>query len=680
VVHLIAILSAAVQAADDPGADAEGDEVVVTAPETQDRADPMATPASVTVIAVDERLPASSDVSTVVSRASGVTVQRLGGLGDWSGVSIRGSTMRQVQVCLDGIPLNPDGTSAVNLSELPLWAFETIEVYRGNAPPELGAAPIGGVVDLRTGDRDEAGSGGSVSWGSHDTFRLSAMTHVPTTLGERPADALVVAEAFGTAGDYPYFSDNGTEYALLDDSIEERANNDKRQATAHLRFRLGDRALRLTLLEAFVSRDEGLAGHASSPTTAVSLRSVQSVTALAVERGTATWRGELRGWARLRKETYDDRLGELGTGQQHTDDRFSSLGAQAHLRRRVSDNVLPAVTFAVRHDGYASTDLLAGAGSAGPEHGRLSLTPAVSADLRFAEERLTLSPVLQGVALLSNEGDPILAPTPRAGLLVRPIEVLAVKSNVAWTTRPPDFTELYGDRGAIIGNPELSPESGLQWDVGLRAVTPSTAKAQASVEVTLFENRSDELIVVVQNSQGTGVPVNLSKAWVQGVESSVHLGLGPLDSQTNATRTRSADLGSRPQYANNQLPRVPLWELSQATSLAWGDRVRLGHTLSHTAANYWDRTNFYRAAPRTLHGAFARVRPLERGPHIELGVRNLFDRTVEVVPRNPLDPSDGARIVQPITDFTGYPLPGRTWMATLRWSPEPPSSPAPEAT
>ncbi len=645
----------------------EGDEVVVTAPEAQDRADPMATPASVTVIPVDERLPASSDVSTVVSRASGVTVQRLGGLGDWSGVSIRGSTMRQVQVCLDGIPLNPDGTSAVNLSELPLWAFETIEIYRGNAPPELGAAPIGGVVDLRTGDRMESGSGGAVSWGSHDTFRLSAMTHVPTAVGDRPSDVLVVAEAFGTAGDYPFFGDNGTEYALLDDRIEERANNDKRQVSTHARVRLGERALRLTVLEAFVARDEGLAGHSSSPTTAVSLRSMQSVTSIAVERATAEWRGELRTWGRVRTETYDDRLGELGTGTQHNDDRYTSLGGQAFLRWRGGNRALPAATLAVRRDAWTTDDLLTD--TPGDSHARVSTTPAVSADLRFWHDQITVSPVVQVLVLLPDQGEVVVAPVPRLGGLVRPVPALALKSNVAWTTRPPDFTELYGDRGAIIGNPDLRPERGLQWDVGLRAQLPSDRPSQGSLDLTVFENRSEDLIVVVQNAQGTGVPVNLSRAWVRGVEGSAQLSVGPVDSQSNATRTLSRDLSSRPQYANNQLPRIPLWEVSQATSVSLEDRVRVGHTVSYTASNYWDRTNFYLAAPRTLHGLFARVRPLDAGPHIEVGVRNLLDRTVEVVPRNPLDPGDDARIVQPITDFTGYPLPGRTWMATLRWSP-----------
>ncbi len=48
-------------------------------------------------------------------------------------------------------------------------------------------------------------------------------------------------------------------------------------------------------------------------------------------------------------------------------------------------------------------------------------------------------------------------------------------------------------------------------------------------------------------------------------------------------------------------------------------------------------------------------------------MHNIFDRTTQVVDRNPLDPSDTSRMVQPITDFVGYPLAGRTLMVTLRW-------------
>ena len=46
----------------------------------------------------------------------------------------------------------------------------------------------------------------------------------------------------------------------------------------------------------------------------------------------------------------------------------------------------------------------------------------------------------------------------------------------------------------------------------------------------------------------------------------------------------------------------------------------------------------------------------------------LVERWDEVVPRDPLQPEAGA-VVSAITDFSDYPLPGRTLLLTARWSP-----------
>ena len=653
--------------------------VVVEGAALNEATDPQATSASVTVIEVDDSLPASSDVSTVVDSASGTTVQRLGGLGDWSTVSIRGSTTRQVLVVLDGIPLNPDGASAVNLSELPLWAFSRVEIFRGNAPPELGAAPVGGVVHLRTGERT-AGGAASVSYGSLDTARLTAMTSVPGTVAGTPVDALAVAELFGTAGDFTWFSDNGTEYNRLDDSLRTRENNDKRQLNSHVRLRLGEPGARLSLLQSFLSRDEGLPGHGANPTDDVRLRTQRSLTALSGDRSAGLWRIEGRGWLIVRDDTFDDRAGELGVGVQHNADRFTSAGGLGHLRRAVGSRVLGGVTLGVRQDRFETTNLLDGRHSAAAQ--RWSLTPGAYADLRLWGERLTVSPVAQALVLDNRSlraaassdtavspasSADLFAPTPRVGLLLRPWTALALKANVSRSVRAPDFTELFGDRGALVGNPDLRPERGVQWDVAARVALPDDAPVGLVVELGHYWNAVDDLIVMVQNAQRTSVPVNLDEAWIQGVEAAATLDLGWLETQSNLTRNTSVNLSTQQQFAGNQLPRIPAWEVHQRTTLGGGSALRVGHIWSYTDGNYWDRTNFYRAAPRSFHNLFARLEPARPWPAVELDVLNLTDRIAEVVPRNPLDPDDPARVVQPTTDFIGYPLPGRTVLLTLRW-------------
>ena len=669
-------------AAEDADTSEEG-ELVVRDPRKRGGTDPQSTSAAVTVIEIDASLPATSDVSTVVDSASGTTVQRLGGLGDWSGVSIRGSTVRQVQVVLDGIPLNPDGASAVNLSELPLWAFERVEIFRGNAPPELAASPIGGVVHLRTGE-GRPGTSASVTHGSFDTSRLTAMTQVAETVRAAPVQVLAVADLFATAGDFVYYDDNGTEYNRLDDDRPTRANNDKRQLNTHLRLRIGPPAARWTLLQAYLSRDEGLPGHANDPSERVRLHTGRSLTALASEHTAGQARVEGRAWLLARGDEYDDAQGELGTGSQHNADRFTSTGVLVHGQRALGGHVVGGLTLAGRQDRFTTTDLLSERESGATV--RYAWTPALDADVRLWGDRVLVSPVAQA-QLIDNRAlgtvpftaapvspaarDVLVAPTPRLGALLQPIPEVAVKANVGSYLRPPDFTELFGDRGAIIGNPDLDPERGLQWDVGTRLLAPEGARVGGSLEVGHFWNAVDDLIVMVQNAQRTSVPVNLDRGWVQGLEVAATVRLGWLESQSNLTRTRSVNLSSRPQFADNQLPRIPALELYQRTALVWAERLRVGHAWSFTDGNYWDRTNYYRAAPRAFHNVFLRVSAPGPWPSVELDVLNLTDRTVEVVPRNPLDPADPARVVQPTTDFVGYPLPGRTALVTLRWDHRP---------
>ncbi len=661
-------------------AEEAGLEVVVSDQRVQG-VEPLDTSASVTVIELDEAVSGSMDVAQVVEQASGTTVVRLGGLGDWSGVSIRGSSFRQVQVYLDGVPLNPDGSAAVNLSELPLGAFSRVEVWRGNAPPRFGSLPIGGVINLVTGEDMPPRLHASV--GQLGTFRVGGNASSSGRILGRDSDALILVEGFRTRADFAYFSDNGTTYSLFDDTWRVRERNDKAQLSLTGRWRLELGSGSLTLLDSFLDRDEAIAGHIHGGEHNVALRTTRNLASLELARGGAWSRSESRLWHQRRLEFYDDRSGAIGVGSQLQRTQLDQLGALHSQRFLVSDRLVPGFTASARVDRHQVEDELIDELS--DPAWRTQLSGSAHADVHLAQDRLTISPVLGGLWLDSRKlgavpfEDTPVAPesrvaqgafTPRLGLLLRPTAWLALKANGGRYLRPPDFTELFGDRGTVIGNSELVPESGWQWDVGARVVAPENRFAQASLDVTQFYVVSRDRIVLVQNSQRTSVPQNLGKAWVQGLETALALDLfGVLDSSTSYTWTLSWNRVADPAYANNQLPRIPEHELHQRTSLHWGERVRVGHGFSHTSGSYWDTTNWYLSTPRRFHDVFLRLQPQPGWPSAELSVLNLLDNTTEVVPRNRLDDEDEGWIVQPVTDFAGYPLPGRTWMITLRWEP-----------
>lgn len=606
--------------------------------------------ASVTVLPVDERLPGSADLPSVVALAPGAVVRRLGGLGAYASVSIRGSTARQVEVLLDGIPLNPDGAVAVNLAELPLASLSQVEVYRGSGPLVLGAAPLGGVVQLVT--REDAVTSGTFGVGSLGTVRGSAVVARPLS---KRADILLAVEGLSVENGFSYLDDRGTPYTPDDDRVRERVNADRAQGILHGRFRLGTDRLRLTLLNGLLVREEGVPGFTFAPTASVRYGVARDLQAVRLDTAGRAGRAAVLGWVQVRRESLRDEAGEIGLSPTHTDDLALSPGLRVTGRAWLGPGLLGEGLVEVRGDRWKGED-------------RLDLEAPVVRDRGVGRSGagltahlgpLTLNPVVLGTRITSDDVS-VGSIDPRLGLRLDPTERIAWTANVGRYLRPPDLDELFGDRGPLVGNPELRPERGTQADMGLRY-----ADERVHAEVIAFSRHVRDGIAWVQNAQQRSRPVNLDRSRVHGVEAAIGVQQRPVELWASATRTWSVQRSEDPAYDGKALPHQPAWDVHTRAALVAGD-LRVGHTLSHVGATWNDAVNWYRAAPRTLHGVFARF---TEGPlSVEAEVLNLTDRITEEVPVNPLDPG-GPRAVQAVTDFVGQPLPGRTWLLTLRWSP-----------
>ena len=672
-------------AADEGDDELRVDDEVVEVIGVRQEIDPLETSAAVTTIPVDERLRASAELADVVGASAGVHLQRLGGLGNYSVVSIRGSSARQVEVFVDGVPLNPHGSAPVNLAELSLDAFERIDVYRSGAPLHLGSAAAGGVINLVTAPGSAPPPRLEMAAGSYWTRRVSASGGFATVVGRlrRPLDLLVDVETTGTQGDFRYFDDRGTLYNLLDDRARTRLNNDHVDGKGRVRLRSGSRELMLVFQESLLVRDQGLPGIGQDPATGARLGVLDNAF-LGEIAGRPRTNIKLRGrvsW-RVRQERYRDPLAELGTGLQDSRDLHHTVATRVALGWLPVSWQAVEATAELRVDGYQPLDLTREEPTDGVRS-RLNGMFGVGDELSLFRDHLRISPALQ-LHLLDNHmlgdvpfSDSPVAPEgqrryavllPRLGVLIRPAPEIAIKGNIGRTFRPPDFTELFGDHGAVIGNSDLLPETAVSWDAGAQLDLPRNRVVDASVSAAYFWRENRDAIVYVQNSQRTQVPINLGRARVSGLEGSAEVTVGDtLLLRGNATWMNSVNLDERETYAGNQLPRLPRWEVWAEAAVRWRSLVRVGYDLSHTAGNYWDATNWYLAAPRTLHGLTLRLQPGEGWPFVELDIRNLANTTVEAVPRDPLNPDDGALAVQPLTDFAGYPLPGRTVMVTVGW-------------
>ena len=308
---------------------------------------------------------------------------------------------------------------------------------------------------------------------------------------------------------------------------------------------------------------------------------------------------------------------------------------------------------------------IAGEASAPPAQTGETLT----AELPVSLGRFSITPTLHGT-FLQSEGELTTASVdPRLGLGFAVTPHVKLRANAGKYLRPPDPMERFGDRGTMVGNPDLKPERGWQWDIGTRAKFDAGRATRWRIDLAHFWVASTDRISWIQNSQQTLKPVNLGSTWTQGLEGAVQGEIGGhVRTDTNLTLARSRNLDPNPAVANNDLPGTPPLSVWHSTTLVMVDeRLRLSHIMRHIAANYLDATNWIRSAPRNTQDVALQVQPTLRWPIVELGVQNVFDTITEVVPQNPLDASS-ERAVKPITDFGGHPLPGRTWTLSVRWT------------
>ncbi|THF61126.1 hypothetical protein E6C76_21285 [Pseudothauera nasutitermitis] len=139
-------------------------------------------------------------IPDLLDQIPGVYVRRLGGSAHYTTASIRGAAPSQVNIYIDGVPLNTASETAADLSTLPIANVERIEVYRGTTPARFSGAPIGGAINIVT--RKPTSFSGSISGGrrSFGGEQYGASLNVPVLGGH----LLVGLDKDRSTGDFKY--------------------------------------------------------------------------------------------------------------------------------------------------------------------------------------------------------------------------------------------------------------------------------------------------------------------------------------------------------------------------------------------------------------------------------------------------------------------------------------------
>lgn len=506
----------------------------------------------------------------ILSQQAGVNVQQYGGLGQYSTVSIRGSTAEQVTVLLDGVKLNTAQGGAVDFSSIPLDAIDRIEIIRGGATTQFGSDAIGGVVNIITKKARKKQS-----------FELSGGGGSFQTLKENLGYArqfknwslLFNQTHMQSAGDFSFITTptiiggvpigGGQEYI--------RENNSFWSENGLLKFE-GDphKKLHLSLTTDWFgshrqvppTEDEVILFSPSNLPEAREnlLKNYTSFKADIQDVGTQGLSLHLQPFFRYEYSHFQDPSPALGApiNVKNYDKSFGGQMAWDYSAKTGPAVQLFKFNYEIKRELFDNSSPI---GNPVPGfHARTTNGVFLSDEASFLEEALLVNPSFR----YEHTNDFGSRVSGHLGLRGKPTSWAILKTNIENSFRYPNFNELYfPNEGIIRGNPNLRPESALNFDIGANFI-----HKYGSHEIAFFYNRIENSIIYVPISPFTIAPVNTDRVNAYGLEVSTTLTPWEhLDFTANYTYLH-AELVSTGQ----QLPGRPRQKLNATLTLKnkWG--------------------------------------------------------------------------------------------------------------
>lgn len=629
-------------------------------------------------IDVGEGVESNEGVAELIEQTPGVDIRRSGGPGDPAYLSVRGAEAWQNRVTFDGIPLDGAEGGSFDLSLLPPELLGGLEVYRGQVPLTLAAPGPGGLLAFSSPALQASGGpvtgSAALTIGSFDTRSVYGGARFEL---ERSA-GIFAASYRGSSGDYPYFSDNGTRFNPDDDEERRRQNNaSNRYAVLEShQWRVARWKLRLLSLAAGQSR--GVPGIGVADATQTRRDEHRGLVGFRASRPALLRRLDLDllGSVGVRWSRYQDPAGELSLRETDLRELATSTFVAARPSVFLPANLRLDLSLEARVESWHPRERDAGESFGRALRTTLSSAAELSGEHAGGWFRWRAGARVDGLfdatevdrvegarrALVSPQAGVVLAPPLGEDSGLR----LELSAAVGIAHRAPSFFELYGNRGMTIGNPELRSERRTGYESGA-ALRWERERAEAGLSYSFYDRRVDDLIVFVLNSQGVAIPENVSRAALRGHELAVDVRYaGWVDFRASYALLDALNRSEGDLRFNQRLPFRP--EHRYAARLFVGPRsLQAGYRLHGASSFFLDAREREAVPARIEQDLILRFGDASGAFSITLEVNNLLDARSDEV----MIPDGGQLIAteRALADFVGQPIPGRSFYATIAWSP-----------
>ena len=434
------------------------------------------------VVITREEIAASGHLSLVelLQARGGVEITNSGGLGQPSGVSMRGAEPRHTMVLIDGLRIGSATAGGTAFENIPLNQIERIEIVPGPLSSVYGSDAIGGVIQIFT--RSEPGASARFGYGSFGTREASASfgRRVNNTEFNFSAGGLESSSFDATKPALPFAQHNP-------DSDRYRNHNLSARMTQHLAagHSLGFTAFQS---EGAAHFDAGLA------TDDVNRQTLQAFSIFSRNRITANWSSLLRfGTTRDDSESVGAFPGYFRTDQEQAtwQNDFqlpigTLVGGLEYLDQRVASNTL------FKQTGRTVASVFGGYVGNFGAHG-LQLNARHDDNSQFGGRD-----------------------TGSLGYSYRVSDPLRVRASVGTAFKAPTFNDLYFPDFPpfFFSNPNLRPERSRNREAGV-----DYRSGDRHFGVTIFQNDISDLITVFTDPVTfVSNTVNLARVRTEGAE------------------------------------------------------------------------------------------------------------------------------------------------------------------
>ncbi len=531
-------------------------------------------------------------LSDVLQNQADIQVNRLGGVGSFSSVSIRGTSSHQTGIYLDGVLLNDLLGGSINLEDLPLEMFRKVEVYQSYTPSHLLGIHIGGAVDLLPKKSNPQEKNYIFSH-----LYPSSLIGLKMGVGLSYQNTLNYVFIEGSLNRYKFLNNNSTSIQNTeDDRIETRENEGYRSVGYTGLFYFDEKKYDVDILFNYHGKQRGIPGTVGNPLKRVSSinhhllskisynlplnKNVEGKILLFLE-GAYTNLLDPEKEMILNLQTNDKRLwGNITTGWQSI---WSILPEVLSWHSSIMASFSKAViqlendweSIAQRNQVDIGSSL-----EYEPFYwlGRAAVTFKVDQIYDRPQEGL------QNVYLTSQISDPVYSPlfSGSALLAFYPMGIFMQSASafekewnrskqeeqsyeiyllVTYTGRHPGIAERYGNGELILPNPKLVPENGLVYTVGWKN-TFEFKQFKLESDINFFQQNIDQLILFVFISDRALRAENVSATLIRGIESASRFQWGDHFLTVLKFALLSAkDKGNFPFYRDKFLPFKPRYKI-----------------------------------------------------------------------------------------------------------------------